>query len=71
MKVNKITTQPEFQPVTLQITIERQEELVALKDFTGSEYSVPDCCAQSGVIRNESKGYITDFLSNIYKVIRD
>ena len=71
MKVQKITTQPEFQPVTLQITIESQDELVALKDFTGSEYSIPECCAQNGIIRNESKGYITDFLSNIYKAIRD
>lgn len=61
MKVNKITTQPEFQPVTLQITIESQEELALLKELFKKNVTIPHYLfGNSGALR------LSEMMGDIY-----
>ncbi len=42
MKIEKITLLPSFQPITIQITIETEEELNVLRKMTYLNVSIPE-----------------------------
>lgn len=72
MKVQKITKQPEFQPVTLQITIESQEELDAVKKLTGMNSSVAGFLVDRGVIETSAERHICSvFLGKICQELNE
>lgn len=68
MKVQKTNTQPEFQPVTLRITIESQEELESIKNLAGTNNSVACFLVDKGVIETSTGKHICSvFLGSIYQ----
>lgn len=68
MKVQKITSQPEFQPLTLQITIDSQEELDTIKTLTESNKSVTRLLVYKGVIKTTVvRDICSVFLGSIYQ----
>lgn len=42
MKIERIKTEKKFQPITISVTIESEEELEALQDMVGYDVSIPD-----------------------------
>lgn len=70
MKVNKIATQPEFQPVTLRITIESQDELEAVQAFCGRNSTIVGAATDKGIIRSNQYIYVDNMLSSLYEELR-
>lgn len=68
MKVNKITTQPEFQPVTLQITIESQEEFDLLKTLFATNETVPEAMFEEGYISKTKRDILSELMGNVHNV---
>lgn len=42
MKIERIKTEKKFQPITISVTIESEEELEALQDMVVYDVSIPD-----------------------------
>lgn len=69
MKVQKITTQPEFQPVTLQITIESKAELDLLKTLFATDLSVPRVLYDERYISREEKSTLSKLMTDMHEVL--
>lgn len=68
MKVQKITAQPEFQPVTLQITIESQEELDVLKELFSNDFRIPNFLKNAERITKSQESLLADAMLYIHNV---
>ena len=64
MKIEKTTPRPSFQPITIQFTIETQEELEALQTISRLNVSIPELLSNK-----EHQEIIHDFLGIIYNTI--
>ena len=69
MKVQNITTQPKFQPVTLQITIESKEELDLLKTLFATNVSVPQGLHDGRYINGKQKDALLVLMGDIHEVL--
>ena len=68
MKVQNITTQPKFQPVTIQITIESKEEFDLLKTLFATNVSIPQLLHDESYINGKQKGTLLVLMENIHEV---
>jgi hypothetical protein len=67
MKIKKTATPaPSFQPITVQFTIESEEELIALQTMSRLNVSIPELLSNEG-----HQEIIHDFLGMIQEVIID
>lgn len=71
MKVQKITAQPEFQPVTLQITIESQEEFDLLKTLFATDVSIPQVLYDERYINGKQKGELSVLMADMHGVLAE
>lgn len=69
MKVQKTTTQPKFQPVTLQITIESKEEFDLLKTLFATNVSVPQILHDESYIKGKQKDALQVLMGEIHEVL--
>jgi hypothetical protein len=60
MKIEKTTPRPSFQPITVQFTIETQEELEALQTMSRFNVSIPELLSNEG-----QQEIIHDFLGMV------
>ena len=66
MKIEKTTPRPSFQPITVQFTIETQEELEALQTMSRFNVSIPELLSNEG-----QQEIIHDFLGMIQDALID
>ena len=66
MKIEKTTPRPSFQPITVQITIETQEELEALQTMSRFNVSIPELLSNEG-----QQEIIHDFLGMFQDTLID
>jgi hypothetical protein len=66
MKIEKTTPRPSFQPITVQFTIETQEELEALQTMSRFNVSIPEFLSNE-----EHQEIIHDFLGMIQETLID
>lgn len=69
MKVQNITTQPKFQPITFQITIESKEELDLLKTLFATNVSVPQVLHDESYIKEKQKDALRVLMGDIHEAL--
>lgn len=69
MKVQNITTQPKFQPVTLQITIESKEEFDLLKTLFATNVSIPQVLHDEKYINGKQEDALQVLMGDIHEVL--
>jgi hypothetical protein len=62
MKIEKTTPRPFFQPITIQITIESEEELIALQTISRLNVSIPELVSDDTI----QQEIIYEFLNEIH-----
>jgi hypothetical protein len=67
MKIKKTTPRPSFQPITVQFTIETQEELEALQTMSLFNVSIPELVSDD----KDKQQIVYDFLGMIQEAIID
>ena len=65
MKVTKTSTQPTFQPIELKITIESQEEYVALKEMVWFYTGRPRAMVEGSHLYADYQNKVESFFSLI------
>jgi len=67
MKIQKKDVSKVFQPITLEITIESEDELKALRRFAGSNVTAAGYAAICGVLKTHAEQEtVAVFLENIF-----
>lgn len=69
MKVQNITTQPKFQPVTLQITIESEEEFDLLKTLFATNVSIPQMLHDESYINGKQKDALRVLMGDTHEAL--
>jgi hypothetical protein len=66
MKIEKTTPRPSFHPITVQFTIESEEELIALQTMSRFNVSIPEFLSDE-----RQQEIIHDFLGMIQETLID
>ena len=66
MKIEKHTPTPQFKPISITITIETEEELIALQTISRFNVSIPELLSDE-----RSQEIVYDFLGMIHNTITD
>lgn len=69
MKVQKTSTQPSFQPIELNITIESEEEFVLFIMLCRNSYTVIKSVSDVEGLSLDQKDLLEEMLSGIYKTL--
>lgn len=69
MKVQKTTTQPEFQPVELKITIESQEELIKLRGILKEYEDIANLLGYNNVLTGTEASFFETILRELQEAL--